>query len=741
MKQTLETLGLESLEGISLARLSRSIRENLPADVDKGQVLDIYIMWLYPRLMALDLSAKAYLGLEVFNMYMFLKALPDDDGQLAEAFNDWQRGQAVENSASSRKLSIAAAEFHRLVPASQESSERRMDSSNSEDRFGQMHPDRAKLSQGAPIVVELDDGDDDEVVIISSNFVREGRSSARDHDRIAQPGLSFLTGPNKLPMNGRSMATHNIDSEDSGVLKFQREPVSEPKYELVSKSATSASPLGRKLADAPQRPHEDYVCARCMMKGDHCFRDCPVLDPAFDTKPPESYICRLCKRRGEHHVSVCPRNKNPRSMTQRRLEFANQNGHPGVDHRGRPIEDRRTGARGPSSSPRRTLKKHTGTDTPDCPKEIYSSRSPTLAQVWLGKRKTSSSPPASHKRGAPASEIRGSPTLPSTLKAKRPSKKARLSHGDEVHERDDGNSYVGDHQLFELAVLDLIKAESIKTDLLQPDFFSGPSLRKPPTDQENVSQANQTTDTPRMSVADLYDLRDDGEQPVETVGTEMVASTEAVMCNERVPVSTQEVAELAMALAGLENSTAVGEEDAATGNAEPETDVVVSTDAARPAMLTTGSFQWERSSIEPMVEDAEVGIMAGPPSDRVYPVKGLEREAVSTMETEEPDQVVDTGLLPDQSAANEAIDTNEAKSQSPHSANKSVMEVEETVTADEKSPATSDEPLKLVAEPEVDAEMAERQVSPVTEVPAVAGEHDMWTAFFLGFLQATTSST
>ena len=203
MKHILETLRLETLEDIPLPRLSGAIKEHLPADVDKRQILDIYIMWLYPRLMAIDVSAKGHIGLEVFYLYHFLKALPGDDSRLADAFHDWQCGQAVGNSDISERLRIAEAEFRELAPAVQKPSERSTGSLVSEGRFGHMHPDRAKLSQENRTGIELnEDKDDGDIIFVSSNSVRGHRGSGRGNGSDGQPELSFLTGSNKLPLVG-----------------------------------------------------------------------------------------------------------------------------------------------------------------------------------------------------------------------------------------------------------------------------------------------------------------------------------------------------------------------------------------------------------------------------------------------------------------------------------------------------------------------------------------------------------
>jgi hypothetical protein len=207
MKQILETLRLETLQDIPLPRLSEAIKENLPVNVDKKRILDIYTLWLRLRLMPIDVSAKGYLGLEFFYLYHFLKALPGDDFHLADAFHDWQCSQAVGNSVISTKFRIAEAEFRRLAATVRKPMERSTDPSMPEDRFGKMHPDRAKLSQETRTVIELDeDKDDDDIIFVSSNSKRGDRGSGKGNGSDGRPGLSFLTGSNMLPVVGSKKA-------------------------------------------------------------------------------------------------------------------------------------------------------------------------------------------------------------------------------------------------------------------------------------------------------------------------------------------------------------------------------------------------------------------------------------------------------------------------------------------------------------------------------------------------------
>ncbi|EAQ87918.1 predicted protein [Chaetomium globosum CBS 148.51] len=896
MEQILETLRLETLKDIPLTQLSEAIKRNLPDDVDKGQILDIYIMWLHPRLADIDVSAKGHLGLEVFYLYHFLQTLPGDHSRLADAFHDWQRSQAVGTSDISTRVRIAEAEFRRLMPASQNKlSESNTDSSVSENRFGNMHPDRARLSQNTDssisedrfgnmhpdrarlsqdtyssiaedrfgnmhldrarrsqdtcMFIELDDDDDDgDAVLISSKSKRSGHDSVRGKGGGGQPELSFLTGSNKLPMNGKAEINHKENSEGSGASKFAPKSVSK---KSVSKSASKAA---LKSQGKPVSKPKSKSGSKS----------------ATSATPPEGKAARG------------PSNVNLGSMTQQRLASVKHNGYPSDGRRGGPREYRPVEARDRSRSPLRKLDKHIGKDAQDPPKKNLSG-SQTLAR---NKRKASppSSPLASRKRSKRAIEISSSlsnlasskvkepleemrqprddeanerhdsrandhqpagpiqqtkrnrkkkktksslKVLPSSKvkqpseevrlsyddevnerhesnsrannhklselisrnrrtrakkirdsqmtlppsKVKQPSEEVRLSYGDEADERRENNSCANDHQLpgltspkkatpvrevrgsrvvspnlkvkellrrpralsdgeidetFELAVLELIRVESLKTDLLPLDPPSNPFSAFSLEGQESLLRANKTSNEPRLRAADFYDMWDGEERPPESIDAETAADTDVAREPEQALVLAQDMVELTMALAELANPNVMEGEDAMVAEHEPEMTFVISPDAARLEMLAEGSFRSEISpTVEAILEDCEPGTIVEPTNNGVLSAENVAKAAVSNTMTEESNQAVPTGAFPDQFVAPEAIDAREAESLSPRPFDESLMEAEVTATAANKLSTTLGEPVELVAGPGADIEMAEGQGSFVTEDPVAARDCDI----------------
>jgi hypothetical protein len=331
----------------------------------------------------------------------------------------------------------------------------------------------------------------------------------------------------------------------------------------------------------------------------------------------------------------------------------------------------------------------------------------------------------SRKTDIPAGETRHSLVVSPNLKVKELFKRRVVLYDDEAKERHESNSRVND-QLFEFAVLELIRVESVKTDLLRLDCPSNPFSDFSLRGQENLFRVNETANELRPRAADFYDLCDDDEQPIKSIETEMLADIEAARHHERAPVLTQEMAELAMALAGLANPAATGGEDTVMAEHRPETAVVASTDAACPEMLTTGSFQFEQPPIvDARMEGFEARIIVQPTDDGLFSAKSVAREGVSTTMTEEPDQVVETGVFPDQLVTPEIIDAMKTESLSPHPVDESVVEVDVTTTSVEKLSATFGEPVKVLAGPDVGTEMAEGQLSSDFEEPAVACDCDM----------------
>jgi hypothetical protein len=247
IKQNLEILGLASLEHISLDQLSCIITKRLPSNVSKTRIVNIYAMWLHPRLVALDVSAEGAVMREITTWYRFLKTLAYDDTLIADAFCDWQRGEAMENPTSLRRLSIAEAELRRLIFDPRTGANPASDSEESESHYGQMHPDRVKLSREDNTVIEADDGESD-VVLLSSSWLRKDPSSTQSHTQDGELDLSFLTGSNRLVLDDMlGVAPDKKKSLDTS--------------ELPSKKA------GGKKIGALGKLRGDYVCDRCGKTG------------------------------------------------------------------------------------------------------------------------------------------------------------------------------------------------------------------------------------------------------------------------------------------------------------------------------------------------------------------------------------------------------------------------------------------------------------------------------------------
>ncbi|KAL2157516.1 hypothetical protein VTH06DRAFT_6067 [Thermothelomyces fergusii] len=148
MEQNIETPGSESFENMSLSEFSETLREILLPDESNDRILEYYIIWLYRRLMTVDLLAENDLSREIEAWYLFVKELPLGDHQILQAFHDRQRSHVVEDPVSPRRLSMAEAELRRLItPAASSPFGLVTDAAKSEDGLSQMQPDSAELSQ------------------------------------------------------------------------------------------------------------------------------------------------------------------------------------------------------------------------------------------------------------------------------------------------------------------------------------------------------------------------------------------------------------------------------------------------------------------------------------------------------------------------------------------------------------------------------------------------------------------
>ncbi|KAK3901941.1 hypothetical protein C8A05DRAFT_34372 [Staphylotrichum tortipilum] len=169
IKQNLEMLGLTCLDHLSLEQLSGAMSKNLPSGLSDNRILNIYTMWLHSRLMVIDGSVHGAVPNEIAAWHRYLGALGNEDWAIADAFDSWQRGEAIADPTSSRRLTIAREELLRLMPPSPASSDSIPTSREPEGPFGHMHPDRLRMSRASPEVIELDDDSEDDVVAKADN--------------------------------------------------------------------------------------------------------------------------------------------------------------------------------------------------------------------------------------------------------------------------------------------------------------------------------------------------------------------------------------------------------------------------------------------------------------------------------------------------------------------------------------------------------------------------------------------
>ncbi|KAK4245768.1 hypothetical protein C7999DRAFT_16053 [Corynascus novoguineensis] len=615
VKQNFEVLGidsLDSLDSLSLAQFADALRKVLPSDKSNDRVLEFFVIWLCHRLMAVDLSIECSLSSEIATWYRFVKEMPVDDSHILAAFHDWQRCQAVENPASSRRLSIAESELRKLImPASSKLSDSDTSSAKSEDRFGQMHPDRAKLPQQANIVIKLgDDNDGDDVIIISSNTLRRSNTSLRGKDGDRQPDTSFLTGPNMLPMNDRAKPSRIKGDLDVSELESKGKPM---------QGATVAHSEG-----GSSKPPVDCSCNRCGQKG-HYFEDCPTnIDPTFDRKPPKAYVCHLCNRKGHHHTSLCPTNRDSDSITQQRLKHAK---NLGLSSKARLFENQDCPRnelwlpdRGSSPSPSSNISRRRCKDTyrpldglarlhlaRHQPRKRRASRSPSPGQIasrkknhLCGNEGLKDGPKmeldddlVSHQRGPEEGRLSyddeddGSIARTSSIKltSSPASDKGGAADASTTIAFEDtwDDAHAKRKKQWELAVLDMIRTESIKTDLLvlvngieySPFFYS--QSERFFLSEENL-WVNQSFNKRRPSSAEFYNIRNETEQQTEEPEYEMVtegASEGVLQCS-----SPEDAANPGVTTLEFTNLSPEMEEDVPMVDSETTAAMAVPTNAA-----------------------------------------------------------------------------------------------------------------------------------------------------------------
>ena len=284
IKQNLEILGLESLEDLSQGELFTAVGKNIPSDVSKSRILNIYTMWLHSRLVVIDVSYGATFADEIASWYQFLKALTNDDSLIIGAFRDWQRGEVLENPTSLRRLSIAEAELTRLMsssPTGSESSPTGFDGNcgkihpgkvkksqgshifiDLDDHYGQMHPDRVERSHNPHTVIEIEDDEPEIVVLSSSHTWPKDLSTPPSHGQDGQPDFPFLTGANMLTLS--DIVRPLRDGQGLGTLGPEPMDRSVP-IPLESRPEGSESTK----TGNPKKLRKEYICDRCGKKGEH----------------------------------------------------------------------------------------------------------------------------------------------------------------------------------------------------------------------------------------------------------------------------------------------------------------------------------------------------------------------------------------------------------------------------------------------------------------------------------------
>ncbi|KAL1842626.1 hypothetical protein VTJ49DRAFT_4674 [Mycothermus thermophilus] len=278
-----ETLGFQGLDGGSLDQLTDTAAKKLQLDTDKKS-LELNVMWLHERLTAMDVSQEATFTAEIAAWYWVVKAQSYDGYLVLEAFRDWQRKQAVDDPASSRRLMIAEAELHKLIDTVSGRVKAVPDpmATKNNEASSQMRSGHVQEPPGERMDIGIEDVEacGNETMNILSGTIQTNQSSG---------DLSFLTGSNMEPV---------------GTVK------------TFSNSMARATAL----AAAPKK------CRRC---GEDVLY-CPTnLDPRFDLKPPKGYKCVFCRKVEDHFGRFCPKNPDPNSigrLRQRRPPSENEAG-------------------------------------------------------------------------------------------------------------------------------------------------------------------------------------------------------------------------------------------------------------------------------------------------------------------------------------------------------------------------------------------------------------------------------
>ncbi|KAL2137425.1 hypothetical protein VTI74DRAFT_46 [Chaetomium olivicolor] len=747
-KQNLAIFGLKSLDGISLQELCEAVGKNLPSDVSKKRILNIYIMWLHFRLMVVDISAIDSFTQDIATWYRFLKNLAYDDLLILEVFHDWQRGQASEDPASSRRLSIAAAELQSVMtsPASPCAKEPPSKAAKPEEQFGHMHPDRLKLSQETRTFVDLDD-DEGEIVEDSSACLRNDGQSPQEHDRVGCSNLSFLTGSNRLAMGDtaslpvRHKQVKPSHAQDKSMPQSFASRLIDPRGEAAGVSKESQSGWKTKPG---------FRCDRCGSPG-HNPRCCPTnLDPAYDRRPAENYKCHYCRKFGDHYATLCPKHPSPDSIWKQRRNALDSQARLEESQRGRTEDrgeddrtvrswdDRRTpfdessrrGARSRSQI-RETGRYHSGGRYQ--PDYESSSHCVLSSRDHRSKRKASRSPSPDryvprtknhpwdnkHPKETPRKKrefsgdlvamdqknfgdgrlsyedegYRDMPVLANPSSEFRESQKTPVERPEAPISEKSGNSALLAGDSFELEVLEMILAESVRSDLIllvdSVECLCNPSVATLFRGQENI-WVNKEVNTTRPSSSDFFEMQDDDEEEAEAT-EQMVFGM--VDVKDKQTAAKKDVVDSARML--IESvGPVIAEEDAVIADAVPVVVATVASDGVDSKRIATGDVKIhevlsnEPSSTDAMIGEVGVGAVIAPFDDECPSEPGTHGEGAATR-LEEPEALAKIAVLSIQPGPREANDAETAGFSPLHPVDNTMMEAGMHLAANDTPLTTS----------------------------------------------------
>ncbi|KAG7287739.1 hypothetical protein NEMBOFW57_007253 [Staphylotrichum longicolle] len=592
IKQNLEILGLENLENVSLSLLLRIITERLPSNVSKTQVLNIYTMWLHSRLVALDISPEGTVRHEITNWYRFLKTLRNEDNLISEAFCDWQRGEVMENPTSLRRLSIAEAELSRLMSDPPTSPEPGSDFGQSDAHYGQMHPDRIRLSREDNTVIEADH-DEADVVFLPSSTLAKVSTSVQNHALSGEPDLSFLTGSNKVALNDMTkMSSDNETSPSTSYFKSKPMP--------AVPGAPSKKAAGKKNG-APEKLNTDYhICDRTLN-----FRDVPKAEHVdrllvdsdagrgrSKSPLPETKGDQL----GDYRLSPAE------SFSRLRLSSAGK-------HQGK-----RKASTSPAPEKAGLRKKH----QTQAHKGIKKGRILSFPDDVLSKRKDREEGRLSYD-----DEVYGE-DLPSPV-AKRTVRLPEAEMTDTAHEPEKPVSVTKTDlsgfircRLFELDLMEMIQAESTKTDLM---FIIDGVERMPPCDsflvklfkgQEGIG-VNERFKKIRPCPTDYFQYLVTAEE-IEMIDCKMATEVDAAAV-KGTPGAFDGKEAVGSGMMHEEPALTVATKDADAEMADVAASAVIfiSSDEEDAVMLEAGSPKFEESL--PRMDGFEAGAIAAPATD------------------------------------------------------------------------------------------------------------------------------